>query len=384
MKRIYDAEPTASSALPRIRVSGSIEDRSRQYGQLAREQIRYVRSQYERVFADAGVSWDDARVTALRYRDAIVSMCPALLVEAQGIADGCELDLADILAINCRTEILNAVTANRARAIENRMGECSSFALSPGRTTEQETLLGQNWDWLEVLEAGVIVLEVERDDGPNYVTMVEAGLLAKASLNQHGFAIGLNTLVSSQDARQDGVPYHFMIRALLESKSVAHALEILSSMTRATSANYLVGTAQGAIINVETSPGGVAGINPQLGTNGLVLHTNHFLGTLHEGYDLASMSMSDSFVRFQRLTSLLPEERARFSVEELQTALADHVEAPYSICCHPSSSEPELQRWKTLFSVVMNVQSRRIRYTVGPPCSGQWQDLQFGDLLQEE
>ena len=53
-----------------------------------------------------------------------------------------------------------------------------------------------------------MVLEAEQDEGPRFVTVVEAGLLAKFGLNSAGVGILTNALVCDGDTGEPGVPYH--------------------------------------------------------------------------------------------------------------------------------------------------------------------------------
>ena len=103
----------------------------------------------------------------------------------------------DVLAINLRTEIIWAASARDAARPALPL-ECTAFAALPGRTGGR-TLIGQTWDWLVHAAETTVVLEARQDDGPDYVTVVEAGLLAKAGMNSAGVALATNALVSAAD-----------------------------------------------------------------------------------------------------------------------------------------------------------------------------------------
>ena len=78
------------------------------HGQQARAQTLHSRDTYARLFASCGIDWAQACTRALTYQPVIEALDPALLQEMQGIADGSGLRLAEVLALNCRTEILPA------------------------------------------------------------------------------------------------------------------------------------------------------------------------------------------------------------------------------------------------------------------------------------
>ena len=372
---------------PRIRVSGDAANRSHQYGALAQQYIARTRAGYERTFAAKGISWDAACETAREYLPAIEQFFPHLATELRGIAEGSGLPFADILAMNCRTEIMWRAAVEQAHRITAWTGEtstaseCSSFALEPDRTELGRALVGQNWDWYELLGEGVIVLEVERTDGPNYVTIVEAGLLAKTSMNAAGLGIGINTLVSSRDGGGHGVPFHVLVRAVADAELVSDVVETLSSVPRASSGNYIIASADGAVLNVEVAPGGAQTVRPVCAMNGAVVHTNHFVREPAPGFDLAPVQMADSFVRYGRMSRLIADAPAPLTVSDLQLALADHADAPNSVCCHPDTRVAAASRWATLVSVVMDPATRTMHLAEGTPCDHAWQEHDYSGLL---
>jgi isopenicillin-N N-acyltransferase-like protein len=268
----------------RIRVAGTPYERGRQYGTQARDRVHLSVQAYQRVFAHyAGWDWPDVRRAAARFEAPIAAFRPAYLDEMRGIADGAGLDLADVLAINVRTEVMYAAKARQAplaaRVSTNFRplpAECSAFAVVPAPGDAQTaTLLGQNWDWLLHSAQTLIVLEARPDDGPDFVTVVEAGLLAKAGLNAAGLGLVTNALVTDADLGAPGLPYHVLLRAILDCATVTEALKVLQAGVRSSSANYLIAHASGAALDVEAAPGDFTRLYPQLPEDGVLLHTNH-------------------------------------------------------------------------------------------------------------
>lgn len=367
---------------PRIRVSGDAATRSRQYGALARDRILRTRAGYERAFAAKGVSWEEAVGFSLGFVPAIAERLPDLLVELRGIAEGSGLAFEDVLTMNCRTEVLWRAAVRQGRAVAPWFGsECSSFALEPDRTAAGRALVGQNWDWLEVLADGVIVLEVDRRDGPSYVTVVEAGLLAKTTMNSAGLGIAVNTIVCSLDGGAHGVPFHLLVRALADAEHVSDAVELLAATPRASSGNYVFASADGAVLNVETAPGDARTVHPIVAESGAVVHTNHFLRVPAGGYDLAPSAMADSFVRYGRMHRGIAAQPAKLSVADLQALLSDHADAPSSVCCHPDGRSDPAARWATLVSAILDPATRTIHLAEGTPCTAPWSSLDYSELL---
>lgn len=375
-----------TTSYPRIRVSGTAFERGEQYGRLAKEQVRHSRRGYEKSFAAKSVSWPQAVAQAREYQPAIEEFFPEIWQEVLGIAEGSGLPWEDILAVNCRTEILwralrETTERTSRRAAAERQGECSSFAIAPTHTASGRTLVGQNWDWLIHGFDSVVLLEVEREDGPNYITIVEAGLLGKTMLNEHGLGLAVNTLATSVDGDAPGVPFHVLLRALADCKHAFDAVELLAATPRAAAGNYVIGSAGGAILNIETGPGGIENLNLQSAEHGKVMHTNHFLDPLHRGHDLAPLAMSDSYVRLGRLRQMIGVEAPAVTIGQLDAALRDHTDAPGSICCHPDTRSESAAQWSTVMSVVMDLESRTLHLSEGNPCSVPRRDISYAGFL---
>ena len=103
------------TGIPRVRVSGTARERGLQYGEQARARVHRSVEAYREVFAHyAGWDWDTVRREAARFEAPIAAFGHRYLEEMRGIADGAGLGLADVLAINVRTEIMLAATARKA------------------------------------------------------------------------------------------------------------------------------------------------------------------------------------------------------------------------------------------------------------------------------
>ena len=372
----------ASGTYRRIRVSGDADNRSRQYGAAVAEEIHRTKAGYERAFAEKGISWQQAIELARGFVDDVVAWRPDLITEIEGIAEGSGFTTDDIFTINCRTEILwSAAVMDAAGRGGSPRGECSSFALTPQNNLGRGTLVGQNWDWLEVLSDTIVVLEVEREHGPNYVTVVEAGLLAKTTLTEAGIALAINTLLSSLDGTPGGIPFHFLIRAIADHTNIPEVLDMLSSVTRASSGNYVVGNAEGEVMNIETAPGGAKNVFPTAATNPGVLHTNHFQHDIADGVDLAPTQMQDSFLRLEQIEMLIATKADQLTVDAIQQALADHTGYPSSVCCHPDTVDTPSDRWQTLAGIIMEPATGVMHLAEGSPCAKPWTTLDYSEFL---
>src|SRR5262245_40462900 len=118
---------------PTIKLEGEARERGRQYGSAAGDRIALSIAGYERAFRHyAGGTWRQTREEAKRFSDPIIDYEPAYLAEIEGIADGAQLSVEDVLALNVRTEVMYGATA-RAAEQARLPAECSSLAVTPAR-----------------------------------------------------------------------------------------------------------------------------------------------------------------------------------------------------------------------------------------------------------
>jgi isopenicillin-N N-acyltransferase-like protein len=295
---------------PHVRVEGSARERGHSYGEQARDRVQRSVEAYREVFgAYAGWNWQTVTDHARAYEAPIERFEPAYLEEIRGIAEGAAMDPADILAINVRTEVMFAAKARQA-ASGRQVGECSAFAVTPARSDDGHTLIGQNWDWLLHSADTVVVLEVEQEGRPDFVTVVEAGLLAKTGMNSSGIGLVTNALVSEADRGIPGIPYHVALRGILDAETISDAFAVLQRGARSSSANYLIAHSDGLAVNIEAAPGDLGQLFLTFPTHGALLHTNHFTTGRLSGADVGLWVMPDSPFRLHRLVEQVAADRS--------------------------------------------------------------------------
>ncbi len=366
--------------VPRIRVAGTSYKRGRQYGTQARDRVHRSVQAYRRVFAHyTGWDWDTVRRVAAGFEAPIAAFRPRYVDEMRGIADGAGLDLADVLAINVRTEVMyaaKAALAPLAARTAQPPAECSAFAVAPQPGRPGPMLIGQNWDWLLHGRQTLVVLEVRQEEGPDFVTVVEAGLLAKAGLNAAGLGLVTNALVTEADTGAPGLPYHVLLRAILDCATVTEALMVLQAGMRSSSANYLIAHASGGALDVEAAPGDFTRLYPLFPTGGVLLHTNHFLSPRLDPVDVSLWAMPSSAVRLQRLRAWT-EQPESGHLDHVRALLADHADYPHSICSHPDPADHPCEQGATIASVLMDLQTQQVWLAAGNPCQAPYEPLEI-------
>lgn len=373
---------SGAGSIPRIRVEGGPRDRGREYGRQAAGRVARSVEAYREVFSEyAGWDWSRVLEEAARYEQPIAAFEPRYLEELRGIAEGAGIELADVLAINVRTEVMFAAKARKAAGEGRIPAECSSFAVLPEASTDGHTLLGQNWDWLLHCFDTVVVLEAVQDERPDYVTVVEAGLLAKTGMNSAGIGLVTNALVTEADVGEPGVPYHVALRALLDAETITDAHAALQRGRRSSSANYLIAHRDGVAVDIEAAPGDFSRLFLEFAEDGVLLHTNHFRTDRLPVRDVSLWAMPDSPFRLERLRSAVRAAGDTLSLDDFRGFLSDHAAYPDSVCCHPDPREAPLDRFATVASVLIDLDARRMWVSDGPPCSSAYEPLDYRDFL---
>ncbi|WP_033289042.1 C45 family autoproteolytic acyltransferase/hydolase [Amycolatopsis jejuensis] len=280
-------------------------------------------------------------------RDLIGEHSPALLDEMQGTADGAGLELDQVVALNARMEF--AATGD---------GDgCTAVAL-PGAAC-----LGQNWDVVPAVAGVAMLLEIRDDDGPDLITLVEAGMLCRFGLNSAGLGLCGNYLQTEHDFEQPGVPVPVLRREILRRSTVEEAVEVVQRAPRSMSSNYLIAHRSGEAVDLESTPREVTRIDP---AGGRIVHANHFLGRRTESVEDRSLARyPDSAARVKRAQSILSEPARPLGEDDLVRVFTDTDGHPYSIQ-RTATGTGSQGAMETIASLVMNLGEGVLRLARGP------------------
>lgn len=357
---------------PIIDTAGSAYERGRQHGSMARARVERSIANYSKLFDACGIGWDGARRLSHAYRGVIRELDADLYEEIRGIAAGAGRETDEILALNARTEILPPTFPERpsdawlAARLGGKadFGECTALAVEPKASATGGTLLAQNWDWLGGQREAMILLRGRRVDGSSYLTLTEAGMLAKIGFNDRGFGVCLNILRSEDDGSAPGVPVHVLLRALLDCADVASAGQRIAGLSFGASSNILCADVAGGRAALELSPSGVHVLH---GAGNAFCHTNHFLAPAAMKTARELPPSLSSVPRLARIRELVAAERGRIGVEDVQRMLRDETDGLLSISRHPDPSLPEVARVETVASVIMELGSRTMHVAPDVP-----------------
>ncbi|RFU67510.1 hypothetical protein D0469_14785 [Peribacillus saganii] len=355
-----------------IKVQESDPFRRGQYiGERVSDKINGNVEIYKKVFMEyANVDWDTVRKTALQYVEPIQNYAPELLEELKGMAKGSDLDLTDLIALNTRSEIMYAYT-------QRVIPECTSFALSKNNMKNQHVVIGQNWDWKTEVKGNTIIMEIEQSPYPSIIMIAEAGHLCKVGFNSAGIGLCTNMLFSSLDKAEIGVPFHVILRKILNSSTFNEAVRAVTLPHRAFSGNYVIANDKGNVINLETGPGGKENVHFLGLDEGILGHANNFINETHF-QDKTLEFLPDSPARASNIKNEL-SKFPQLSIENIQDALRNHINFPNSICCH----EEPVNKIQTIASVIMDLTEKSMTIAPGPVCQNSFTKV-FPDFSQAE
>lgn len=292
---------------PTVLVSGDAVQRGKSHGEQLRERIHATRDFYRDVFC---MPDDQIRETAGQFAQQIREFNSAYADEIEGIAAAANIEPHWIYAMNSRTELLSLKPAGG-------LTECTSLYFRP------TSIQGQTWDWGKRLEELLVVMRIEQPDNHVIQMIAEPGIIGKIGMNSAGIGTCLNLLRIGQ--LSVGVPVHIMLRAILDSRSIAEARQVVERATGGKASNILVGDGQGNCFAAEFAGERVLFHEPD---GACVTHTNHYLK--EPGIDEAEFDLSSSRCRIEvaneRVSGL-----SDHGFDQMANILSDRSKGPLSI-----------------------------------------------------
>lgn len=296
------------------------------------------------------LDWPAVTKVAMEFEPIIKKKWPAYWDEMRGIADGSGHSLEDIIAVNVRTEINFGLWKD---------GGCTALAWKSEEAGA--SYLAQNWDWEEGQAPNIIFATITNPPKPTIKMVTEAGIIGKIGLNSAGVGICLNALrAPGMDVTR--IPCHLGLRLALECSSKDEALTKLEKFGVASSCHYLLADGATGGIGLEWSPVDLKRI-PQ-DSHKRVFHSNHYIKP-HGPHDVLVGDSPARLKRIEKLSDDLGEDGLGF--DGLFDIFKDEDGYPGSIC---RKQQPPKTTSSTLFNIIMELESKKARVTMGRPTEG--------------
>lgn len=343
-----------------VTLTGTPYERGLQYGQACKDEIAISIQNYRALFAlRKNLTWEHALRLSRRYLPAIRALDEAYIEEMQGIADGAGITFDEVLAVNARTELLHT-----GLSADDLVQECTAFAAMAPATKDDVVLAGQTWDFTLLQRQAVVIVRISGDGArPDLLFFPEAGMIGGKGMNSAGLSLTLNALRTKEHG--DGLPVHLRMRRILECTTLNQAYEQAVRGAMPSAANLMMTHKDGVALDVELDPSGIDVLLPQ---QGVLVHTNHFLGPknlpIHDHAGSGS-----TYIRLQRAQQLFCDKQA-LTVEDAQAAFQDHKGYPTSICAHPTNpaNPVTVAQNATNFGLVMDLTHLEAWLAWGNPC----------------
>jgi hypothetical protein len=191
---------------------------------------------------------------------------------------------------------------------------------------EGPTFIGQNMDLGAYTDTHQVMLQLEPSGArPGALILTIAGMIALLGVNTNGVAICVNSLPQLPNATT-GLPVAFVVRRLLQARSLAEAAAWVQATPHATNQHYLLAEA-GAIRSFEASAVGVTEYRSDDPTR--ILHTNHPLAD-EKGAPETAQARENSQARLSALLGRLGEGFC--DLEAVKNALTSGDDPRHPVC----------------------------------------------------
>lgn len=301
---------------------------------------------------------------------AVKKWAPHLLEEVKGIGEGAGVDFNTIFAWQCADE-----EWWYRKPFEKYAGEhCSGLGCF--KEEDSAPMLAQNLDVPNYYDGFQVLLHIKHPESSleSFVFTI-AGIIGACGLNSQTLGICVNTLINLNHSA-DGLPVDFIVRSLLEQRSLDKAVQFIHEIKHASGQNYIIGNAE-KIVAFECSANVVCQYVPYKAAS-RVYHTNHELVNddrvpLSKRVPLAK---STTRARFNFLESQLKDPSKTITLETIKSILSSH-EGP--LCVH-NTHQP--RGACTLGSLIMSLSTPPELYLAfGPPCSKEYETFSFGSVM---
>jgi isopenicillin-N N-acyltransferase like protein len=345
-----------------VYLRGSPYAQGKLLGQAAADLIQDNVHRADNLAREVGADFDLGTYVEMTRRNErwVARVCPELLDELHGVAEGAGVDYAELLHLNLNTDVAYA----RAYAM---VLDCTQVLATGPATIDGRTYMAKTRD----LSKGPfkhVLLHREYDDGTYRNEFQVAGQMTlPVGVNGHGVAVTTSGQWSSRVvvdlARGDRAWHILNLQPVLRNaRSAADALEIIREQPRVAGMQMMLADPERAMA-LEITDRDVHVFEPE---DGILVRTNHFLSPALQELAPTHAENPGTYDRYARARELALRRKGEISVHDLVRILSDHVEPPAeSICRHPGDGAGQ-----THAATVICPQERTMYTLFGNPCEG--------------
>ena len=352
------------ATIPVVTVSGTHRSVGLQLGEAFADVVRAATSFDRGEVPRDGRSLAEQLRLAAEYREVTAAELPYLVVELDAVAEAADVEPVRVFAASIE-EIWtsdDATSTNETSRLGSGAGRCTDLVAGPPATVDGAVLVAHNNDLDASVEPHITAIEWAVEGEPRMFTL-GVGPWISVGWNDAGLVLSGNEL--SPNDNRVGVPRLLLVREQLRHRTMAAAVAAALHPARASAYNTVFALPDGNVVNVEGS--GTDGTLTGLSDHGTLVHTNHYVCDPMLRYEDDHAYAKRSARRYRRGTDLLAEAARRagsVDADSLVAMLADHENAPDSICRHPAAGAGS----KTVFWCITDVTAGTIRFGRGNPC----------------
>ena len=304
---------------PLVRAGGAARDRGFAIGRALKAPIAAHLAAWRRSLP--GGDSDDYIARLLGetdFKPAIQRYAPDVWDELAGVAEGAGQALDQLYAL----QLLDEEWAYRARSGAASPPKCSSLA---SVNADGSSWLAQNMDLGDYTDGFQVMLRIDDRYHPSALVFTTAGMLGLMGVNAAGLGVCVNSLPQLPSA-PEGLPVAFVLRRLLQARSLSEAADLVQALPHATNQHYLIAE-PGAARSFEASAGGVT---EYLSPDPLrIFHTNHPLAAVAALAETA-LARANSEARLTSLSSRLAA--GALGLADIQAALCATDDPVHPVC----------------------------------------------------
>ena len=357
-----------ASPFPVLELTGTPKQRGQIHGETLRDLVYEAVESWKYFIQQTTPPIDrtiDALVNRSHFLEAVKKWTPQLLEEVEGIAEGSNMPFNDIFALQLMDE-----GGWFGRKLDQPDYErCTS--LGGNQVGDQPAILAQNLDWINIFKNLEVIFRIKGENRrPEMLVPSIPGVIGTCGLNELGMGVCTNAMWHFLNHSDAGLPVNFIVRQVLEMKTLDEVITFLQTIQHASGENYLVSD-RTQVLDFECSANQVKQFIPFEDAQ-VVYHTNHPLVNDDLIYPPGSTGTS-SHDRMKYLEFRLKNPSKRFTLETAKAILRSH-NGP--ICSHQSykgiSGETEIS-----VIYVLN-DPPELLITKGPPCLTEYQRFTLG------
>ena len=338
-----------------VEVSGTYERMGNKLGSACKREVRSMLEEAKGVIKRRSLDWEKALAGAAKHMPFVEEYNPDQVEFMKGYSKGSGISLSELTILFCLDEKML----------------CTDVMVNGEVTDNGSVYSAHTEDWTVKSQEFLTLVKAKPKGRPSSLVMTHGGLEWITGLNSAGISLTGNSLYMN-DTRV-GVPKLMVAPKILASKTLGDALAAATPAHRASSYNNNIAHSTGELYAVEGSATDFAVLYQN---DGYLVHSNHYVHPRMAKYEdvfgkIGARTMENSastVIRYNRAMRLIRSQLGDVSIDSLAGILRDHVNYPDSICRHARKSDPEHERCKTTYAIIMDLTSKTMHLCVGNPC----------------